>query len=230
MQLPIDEAPLCARCEKKPATEKYTCKSLTAMVCAGCFDRWAVQDALEDKLTTHIVDLERRRQYDEALDCLDTFLVENRHRDHDGWLANSVALFRTSILFDAGRYAEAEQAYLAWARVGFIDSWRRCMHAQGLADTLEALGRDGEAVPVLEDALDHAGLRDLCSAFDTLADLARLSKKLGLPVAPKWLRIAEGAAEHYGVDLPARVSLGEAILALEEMTRSMQPRHPKEDE
>lgn len=228
MQSPNDEPPLCALCQKKPAVEKYTCKTLDEMVCATCFDRWSVQEVLEGEML-QILDLERARKHDEAIARLDTILGANRDRDHDGWLANSVALGRSSILFDAGRYAEAEQAYREWAQVGFIDLWRRQMHALGLAKTLEALGRDREAMAVLANVLGHEERKDLPLALTVLSELARISDKLDLSVDPKWLRIAEAAAGCYGVELPARDSPCDAILALEEATRGRQPKRPNEE-
>lgn len=112
MRLPSDEPPLCTVCEEKPAVKQYTRKTRSKMVCATCFDRLSVQEALENKLV-HIESLERHGQYDEALACLDAILKENRDRDHDGWLAGSAAHHRAAILLDAGRYTEAEQAYHA---------------------------------------------------------------------------------------------------------------------
>lgn len=227
MPLPNNEPTLCALCENKPGTEKYTRSGRTEWVCATCFDRWSVQDALEDRLL-HIIALERQEQYDEALACLDTILESNRYRDHDGWLANSVALHRTSILFNAGRYVEAEQAYREWAQIGFIDIWRRQLHGLGLAKTLDALGRDREAVVVLESALGHEEPKDLPLALTVLAELVRISLKLALPIDSKWLKIAEAVAECYAVDMPIRDSPGEAILALEELTRGRQPKRTDE--
>src|SRR4051812_45842887 len=106
MLRPDDEAPLCTLCGKNPATETYILSGDAEAVCAACLERRQVRDALEDQ-TLHITALERRKQYDEALACLDAILEANRHRDHDGWLARSVAHDRALILFEAGRYAEA---------------------------------------------------------------------------------------------------------------------------
>lgn len=225
MQHPNNETSLCALCEEKPATEQYTRAGHTETLCAACFERWTLQDALEGKLV-HILGLARRRQYDEALACLDAILGANQERDHDGWLAQSVAHERAVILFEAGRYVDAEQAYHAWAELGFIDVWRRRMHALGLAKTLEALGRDREALAVLEDVLGYDDPRDLPFALTVLAELVRFSDKLGLSVDAKWLKLAEAAAERYGVEMPPGDSPGKAILALREITRSMQPKRP----
>lgn len=225
MQPPSDELPLCSLCGKKPATEKYALSGHPEMVCASCLERRQVRDALEDELL-HIMALERRKQYDEALACLAAILEANRHRDHDGWLARSVAHDRAVLLFEAGRYAEALQAHDAWAELGFEDVSERWMHSDGKARTLEALGRDREAVAVLEDALGYQDPKYLPSALWVLTALARISEKVGQPVDSKWLKIAEAVADRYGIDMPVRDSPGEAILALGEATRGRQPKRP----
>lgn len=227
MQFPNNDPPLCASCQEKAAIKQYTHETRSEMLCATCFDRWSVHDAFENELR-HIFELEGRLQYDEALARLDAILEAERERDHDGWLAGSVAHHRAELLLEACRYAEAEQAYDAWSRLGFIDIWRRRMHALGLARTLEGLGREREAVAVLEDVLGYDDPKDVPFAIHPLAELARLSEKLHLPVDSKWLRIAEGVAERYGVDMPVRDSPGEAILALEEITQGRQPKPPDE--
>src|SRR5262245_16988621 len=138
MQSPNDEPQPCWSCKKRPATAKYTRANISEMLCATCLDRMAVQDAIEDRLR-HINDLESREQYDEALACLDEILEANRHLDHEKWLARSIAMHRAHILFDAGRYAEAEQACKTWAELGFEDVWYRWMHGSLTAQTLDAL-------------------------------------------------------------------------------------------
>ncbi len=227
MEVPEERVAICSNCDEEQAVKRYTQGGLDERVCERCFDRLTVQDLLEETLTK-VLALERDNRYDEALACLDTILESNRYRDHDGWLANSVALHRTSVLFDAGRYMDAEQAYGEWAQIGFIDIWRRQLHALGLAKTLEALGREREAVPVLESALGHEEPKDLPLALTVLTELVRISDRLALPIDSKWLRIAEAVAECYSVDMPARDSLGESILALEEVTRGMQPMRTNE--
>lgn len=102
------------------------------------------------------------------------------------------------------------------------------MHALGTAHTLEALGRHGEAVAALEDALSHEDNGHLDTASHLLAEVARRSGKLGQPVDPKWRRLAEAVAEEYAVDMPANDSLGQALLALQELTRSAKPKRLRE--
>jgi len=100
------------------------------------------------------------------------------------------------------------------------------MHALGLAKTLEALGRDREAVPALENVLGHEDSDDLPLALTVLTELVRISDKLALPVDAKWLRIAEAVASHNGVEMPTDASPAKAILVLQETVRGEQPKRP----
>lgn len=177
------------------------------------FDRTAVYDSYSGRLL-HIHDLEGRELYDEALACLDEILEANCHRDHDKWLARSVARDRAMILFDAGRYAEAEQACKAWAELGFEDAGHRWVYGSVTADTLDALGRPREGLAVLEDALSYRDPRDVAITWAYLSELAKLSEKLGQPVDLKWRSFAEEAAAANGVELLEHESLGKAILEL----------------
>lgn len=197
------------------------------MVCALCLDRLSVQEAYENQLV-HIGNLARNSHYDEALACLKAIFESNRDRDHDGWLARSITAHRALILFQAGRYAETEEAYKALAKLVVVDAWDRGECALGLAHTLEALGRDQEAVAVLGDALGHEDLGYLNTAPGLLGEVARLSEKLGQPVDPKWRPLAEAVAEEYAVELPANDSFGQALLTLEELTRSAKPKRQRE--
>src|SRR5262249_39495532 len=163
--------------------------------------------------------LEERGQVDAALACLDAFLNANRDYDHDRQFARRVAHFRAMILFDAGRYTEAERACEAWAQLGFTRTWDRWEHGFETARTLDALGRTREALTVLEDALSHKNPYPF-SAPEKLVTLVELSEKLGQPVDPKWRSLAQEVAECYGVEMPKHDSLGKAILALEETVRS----------
>jgi hypothetical protein len=95
------------------------------------------------------------------------------------------------------------------------------MNALGTAETLEALGRDGEALAVLEDALGYEDAKYLPSVRSVLNELVRFSEKLALPVDPKWLKIAGALAERHGVEMPARDSPGDAIRALEEAIQGL---------
>jgi tetratricopeptide (TPR) repeat protein len=225
-----DEQPqLCERCEQQPATAKYTHANLSGMLCATCLDRMAVQDALEDRFI-HIAELERSEHYDEALACLDEILEANRHRDHEQWLARSTAQHRAWILFEGGRYAEAEQACKAWAALGFEDAWYRLLHSSVTANTLCALGRPREGMAVLEDALSYRDPKYLPAASSRLEKLAEIAEKLGQPVDPKWRSLAEEVAAAEGVEMPQHESLGKAILELGKAIRKKSGTGDDEDD
>jgi tetratricopeptide (TPR) repeat protein len=234
MQFTNEKNPTCSFCKKRPATEKYTYASggetISEMVCATCLDRLEVQEAYEHKLAYIIVPLEIDEQYDEALACLDAFLEANRHRDHDKWLVRGITNDRARILFDAGRYAEAEQTCKAWAELGFADAGERWMHGFETAQTLDALGRTREGLAVLEDALSYRDPKHVPIALGYLMKLVNISEKLGQPVDPKWRSLAQEAAESYGVEMPKHESLGKAILELAETTREMRPKQPMRKE
>lgn len=197
------------------------------MVCPPCSERQTVRDAFQHEVC-RVFDLERRGQFEEALACLDEIWAACRDRDHDGWLARSVAHERAVLLFEAGRYAEALQVYEAWARLGFEDVSQRWMHGHGTALALEAVGRDREALAVLEEAFGHQDTRYLPSAVWVLTELVRLSEKVARPFDPKWLKVAEQVAERFGVDMPVRDSPDQAVLALAEAVRGKQPKPPAE--
>jgi len=217
----------CSFCKERPAVERYTRKTIDAMLCERCLDRMAVQDALDDSFL-HIVELERNERYDEALACMDSILEENRHRDHDHWLARSVASHRALVLWQAGRLEEAEKACDAWAELGFADLWGRNQHASQKALILEELGRHAEGVTLLEDALSYRDPKYLPDARHLLAKLAELSEKLGQPVDPKWRRLAEKVARRFRTELPIRDTLGESLIALREITLDVEPKRPHE--
>ncbi len=136
-------------------------------------------------------------------------------------------MHRANILFDAGRYAEAELACKAWGALGFEDAWYRRLHGAVAADTLDALGRPREGLAVLEDALSHRDAKAVPGAVGHLARLARLSEKLGQPVDPKWRSLAEETAAANGVEMPKNESLGKAIL---ELAEAIEGREGPEDE
>ncbi len=222
MRSPEEEPLLCASCEERPAVERYARGGLDEMLCASCFERWDVKAAYEGKIL-HISDLESAGKFDEAIACLDGILEANRDRDPDGWLARSIAHHRVLVFLDAGRYPEALQASHAWAQLEFADVSQRWMHATATAQALEALGRDREAVAVLEDSLGHEDdEKHLPVALGVLTELARFSEKLAEPLDPRWLKIAEAVAKYQGVEMPTESSPAKAILALEEILRSRQ--------
>lgn len=227
MQSSNDEPVLCSICKQQSATEEYTRVGHTEKVCATCLDQQKARAAIEEGML-YIFPLEMREQYDEALAYLDAIEAANRHLDHDRWMARSIAMHRSDILFDAGRYEEAERACEAWAQLGFATVDHRWMHGFVTARTLEALGRPREALAALEEALSHRDRRFLPSATHVLAALVELSEKLGQAVDAKWLGLAEEIADCYGVEMPVRESVGASILALDEITRSMHPKRLRE--
>jgi tetratricopeptide (TPR) repeat protein len=210
-----EKTKLCWLCEKNEATEPYVRGKQTRMVCATCLENNRARDALEDRLI-YIINLEHDEQYDAALACLDEIMEANRHRDHDLWLARSIAMHRSAILFNAGRYVEVEESCEAWAQLGFRDVLDRWMHAAELARTLDALGRPREALAVVGDALGHQEPKYIEAAMLLLIPLVELSKKLGQPVDPKWRGLTEAWAKHHRIDMPVGDSLEKTILELEE--------------
>lgn len=211
--------PICGLCEERPATKEHTRAGQTERLCDVCYDEWVTHDALDSQLP-QIWDLKRRGQYDEALACLASILEANRFPDYKKWLSQSIASERASILSEAGRYSEAEQAYKEWAELGFQDLWRRQLYAIGLADTLGAMGRDGEAISVLESVLGQEEADDLSLAMVVLTRLAQVSDKAARPVDPKWRKVAEAVAEHFSIEMPSASSFEAAILALDKAVDS----------
>lgn len=222
MQLPNDEPPLCARCETKPGVKEYILGEESKMVCATCFDRWSLEHALGME-TIYISPLKTAGKFDEAIAHANAFLEANRYRDHDGWAARSVAMDHVLTLLDAHRYPEALEASRALADLGFANAWDRWMHALGKAHALEPLGRDQEALAVLEESLgDEVDENDkeLPSVLGLLTELVRFSEKLGLQANPRWLRIAEAVAKRHDIEMPIEDSPEKAIVALEERVQS----------
>ena len=221
MQSPNEKPQICWSCEKNEATEPFIYGGHTALVCVTCLPWLRARDELEHVLQQSF-ELEERGQVDAALACLDAFLDANRDYDHDRQFARTVAHYRTTILFDAGRYTEAERACEAWAQLGFTRAWDRWEHGFETARTLDALGRPREALTVLEDALSHQKPYPFSlpeSAPEKLVTLVELSEKLGQPVDPKWRSLAEEVAESCGMEMPEHESLGKAILELAEAIR-----------
>ncbi|MDI1442909.1 hypothetical protein [Polyangium sp. 6x1] len=227
MQSPDEKHPVCWSCEKQPATERYVHPKLGEWVCATCLDRLEVHDAYQHQFLD-MLELERQERYDEVLACIDEFLAANRHRDHDQWLARSVARDRTMVLFEAERYAEAEKAWEAWAQLGFPNVTDRWFNASVKASILQALGRHQEALAAYEEAFSHQDPRYASAIPYYLPRLVELSENLGQPVDEKWRSVAEAGAEDFAVEMPARETLGESMRALAEMTQGMPSKRERE--
>jgi tetratricopeptide (TPR) repeat protein len=227
MSLPGDQPQRCKFCGK-PAIGEYNARGNSVIVCAACdADLHEVEDTGQRKLAHCYKLAYEEEKFDEALGCLNAMLEANRHRDHDLWLARSVAASRAMLLRDTGRYEESLRASNEEAQLGFEDGPARWVHSSGVADALSALGRDQEALAAVEDALGYEDPRKIPSALGSLVRLAELSEKLGQPVDPKWRIIAEAVAKYHSVDMPTHDSLGEAIHALNKAVASKQERpHP----
>ncbi|MDC3961426.1 hypothetical protein [Polyangium jinanense] len=228
MQSADENHPLCWFCKKQPATVRYVHPQFNEMVCATCLDRLEVQDTYEQKWAHHILELERQERYDEMLACIDEFLAANRHRDHDKWLARSVARDRTMVLFEAGRYAEAEKAWEAWAQLGFPNVTDRWFNGSVKASILQAFGRHRDALAAFEEAFSHQDPMYASAIPYYLPTLVKFSENAGQPVDEKWRRVAEAGAEDFAVEMPVRDSLGESMRALAEMTQGMPSKAERE--
>jgi tetratricopeptide (TPR) repeat protein len=226
VQQPDEEPQICWSCEKNEASEPFPYAGHLTLVCARCLPRLKARDEL-DRVLQQSIELVERGQVDAVLASLDAFLEANRDYDYDRRFARQVAESRAVLLFDAGRYAEAEQACQAWAQLGFTRVLDRWAHGFETARTLDALGRPREALAILENALSY---RDqyLFSAAEMLVTLVELSKKLGQPIDPKWRSLAEAVAEAYGVEMPVDESLEKTCLALAEMTREILPKRARD--
>jgi len=229
MQSSNEKSELCWYCKARPPTATYTHRTgkLGGMVCATCLDRLEVQDEFEQDFL-NVLDLQRNERYDEALARMDAFLEANRHRDHDRWLARSVAMYRADILYDIDRLQEAEKACDTWAEAGLDDVWHRWMHADTKAKVLDELGRPHEALAVIEDALAYRDPKDLPSVAIPLETLVKLSRKLRQPVDPKWRPLAEALAKRYRTELPPGRTLAASIRKLLKNIRGLQPKLPPE--
>ncbi|TKC90034.1 hypothetical protein [Polyangium fumosum] len=227
MPSPTEKPRPCSFCEKREATTTYTRAGRTLLVCATCLDRLEVQEALEYK-TLDLIELRKRDQYDEVLAYLDAFEQTNRHRDHDGWMARSIAAEREYTLYAAGRYEEALQVSEAVAQLGFENVTYRWSHGGSKARILQALGRDREALAAYEEAFRHQDPRYASAIPYYLPTLVELSDNVGQPVDETWRRVAEAGAEDFAVELPVRDSLGESMRALAEMTQGMPSKRERE--
>jgi tetratricopeptide (TPR) repeat protein len=209
----------------EPATSMYTIASQSVPVCGTCNDQQAARNAYEYQ-AMHVDRLARAGKCDDALAFLDGIWEANRHLDHDHWLARQIAGHRAFVLWwDAKRYVEAEQVQRDRAQLGFEHVADRWEHGEMLGRILEDQGRTEEALAVLEEALSHQDPLYASSLYRPLGALARLSRKLGRPLAPKWLSLARDLADAYGVELPQGESVAEILLTLKDTVAGMLPKH-----
>jgi tetratricopeptide (TPR) repeat protein len=213
----------------RPVSTKYTDRlgKRTELVCAQCLDRFEVQESLEWGVHDRL-ELAAQERYDEILAWLDTFAESNRHRDHDGWMARSVASARAHFLWEAERYVEALEACHIREKLGFenvTDHW-----ALGLAQArnFEGLERHDEALAVFEETFRHQDPRYMSGARYFLRPLIEFSENAGKPVDESWREVVQNVADEYEVEMPVRDSLGETILALFEMTENKPSKRQRE--
>lgn len=213
---------ICPRCKQRPVTATYNSRNgkWSVRVCGICFDRHEIQDAME----WGIVDtfsLVAEERFDEILAWLDTFEETNRHRDHDGWLARSVAACRQQTLWQAERYEEALQACEKVEQLGFEDDWYRFAAYGAKARVLDDMGRHVEALATCEEALRYLSPKYTEGVLHSMRALAEFSANAGKPVDERWREVVQNVADEYEVEFPIRPTLAESILALFDLTENM---------
>jgi tetratricopeptide (TPR) repeat protein len=173
--------------------------------------QWGIVD------TFPLVDEER---FDEVLAWLDAFENANRHRDHDGWLARSIASHRELTLWQAERYEEALIACDIREKLGFENITDKWALASSRAHNYEGLGRHDEALAVFEKAFREQDPRYLSGARYYLRPLVEYATNAGKPVDESWREVVQNVANEYEVEMPVRETLAETILALYELTEN----------
>ncbi len=221
MESEHNESLACPRCKQRPATATYAGRNgkWTVHVCGLCFDRLEIQDALEWG-TVDMFPLVEEERWDEILAWLDEFEKANGHRDHDGWMARSIASHRELTLWQAERYEEALQACEKLEQLGFEDDWYRYAAGIAKARVLDDMGRHAEAVATFEEALRYQDLSYTDGVCNSMRWLAVFSQNAGIPVDERWREVVQNVAEGYEVEVPVRPTLGESILALFELTEN----------
>jgi len=218
----------CFFCKNRPATTKYTDRlgKRTELVCAQCLDRLEVQDAMEWGMAD-ILKLTDRERYEKILGWIDTFEETHRHRDHDGWLARSVASSRALFLWEAGRYEEALVVCDIREKLGFENITDKWALASSRAHNYEGLGRHDEALAVFEKAFREQDPRYLSGARYWLRPLVEYSANAGKPVDESWRKVVQNIANEFEVEMPVRETLAETILALYDMTEGLPSKRQK---
>lgn len=219
----------CPRCKQRPATATYNSRNgkWSVHVCGMCFDRHEIQDAMEWGLVERL-NPDGEDNYDAILAWLDTFEEANRHRDHDGWMARSVAASRQHFLWEAERYEESLAACEKVEQLGFEDDWYRYAAGGAKARVLDDMGRHAEALATYEEALRYQALQYEDAARNSMHWLAVYSQNAGKPVDESWREVVQNVAREYEVEFPVRPTLAESILALFEMTENMPSKQQRE--
>ncbi len=228
-------ASMCSSCKKRPATTMYTDHrgNGSEQVCPPCLDRLEIVEAFERGLLetyTLYKDEEDEVYFEKTLAWLDDVERKHRHRDHDGWLARTLASHRALVYWQAERYEESLTACELRDSLGYDKVWDRWPGANAKAGALEGLGRHAEALTVFEEAFRHQDPRLLAGARYYLPALVKYSTNAGQPVDESWRALAQRIAEHYHVEFPVRPTLAESMLALYEMTKTDAERMAPEDE
>jgi tetratricopeptide (TPR) repeat protein len=220
---PEEATVLCWHCKKRPAKVTYTHtegpEKGTQQVCNLCLDRLELQDefAVEQRKRAEWLHDERS---DEFFARLDEFEATNRHRDHEGWLARTIAMTRQHELWWAERYEESMNAYEVVKKLGFEQPWHGWEAAHCQALVLEALGRHEEALAAFEEAFRHQQPPNLVAANHSMCKLVKFSANAGKPVDESWRDLVKAIAADYEVELPIRPTLAESITALFELTEN----------
>lgn len=218
-----ENAALCRCCKKRDATETYVYmhgpEKMADQVCNLCLDRLELQDefAVEQRKRFEWL---RDERSDEFFAWLDEFEATNRHRDHEGWLARTIAMTRQHELWWADRYEESMTAYEVVKELGFEQPWQRWDAAHCQALVLEALGRHEEALAAFEEAFRHQQPLNLVAANHSMGKLVKFSANAGKPVDESWRPLIQAIAADYEVELPIRPTLAESITALFALTEN----------
>ncbi len=211
----------CWFCKKRPASTEYTDRlgKRTELVCAQCLDRLEVQDAMEWGMLDLLKSTTQER-YDKILAWIDAFDEANRHRDHDGWMARSVASAREHYLWEADRYEEALIACDIREQLGFENITDKWALGGARARNYEGLGKHDEALAAFEKAFREQDPRYVSGAQYWLPALAEFSANAGKPVDESWREVVQNVADEYEVEMPVRETLGDTILTLYAMTEN----------
>jgi len=217
-----NDAPvICWRCKRQPASATYMDRTgkWSEQVCDKCLDRLQIQEAMEWGIV-ETFPLEKEERYDEILSWLDTFEAANRHRDHDGWLARSVAAHRGLVLWQAERYEDALLACNVVEQLGFENVTDRWALGVARARNYEEMEKHAEALAAFEAEFRHQDSRYVSAARYFMRSLVEFSANAGKPVDESWRPVVQNIADEYEVEFPVRPTLAESIVALFEATEN----------
>jgi tetratricopeptide (TPR) repeat protein len=227
-----EKSATCRSCEKqRPATVAYEymqgTEKRTEWVCTVCCDRLEIQREFGAELSKRFVLLHEDR-YDEFFAWLDAFEASHRHRDHEGWLARTIASERQHELWWAERYEESMAAYEVVKQLGFEKGWQSWGSAECQALVLEALGRHDEALAAFEEAFRNQEPPNYVATSESMNQLVKFSANAGKPVDESWRDLIKAVAAHFRLEFPDRPTLAESIMALYEVTHKICNPQPTE--